>query len=69
MPLNRTSEEGFVDKAEEQEKLRKKVQTLMKSQNVYAVRKIVGRQDNWEHWGQDVLVKVVFTRKTSLPGI
>lgn len=42
----------------EQEKLRKKVTTLMKKQKVHQVRGIVKEQDDSKPWGQEAHVKV-----------
>ncbi|KAH6798667.1 male gametophyte defective 3 [Perilla frutescens var. frutescens] len=56
--LNRSCDEGPDPGAKEQERLRKKVQLLMKKQKVQQVRRIVSRQDGLKSWGQDTQVKV-----------
>lgn len=43
---------------EEQEKLRKRVSTLMKKQKVFQVRGLVKAQDESKPWGQENHVKV-----------
>lgn len=57
--MNRTCDEEPDAGAKEQERLRKKVQLLMKKQKVQQVRRIVSRQDDLKAWGQDAQVKVV----------
>ena len=42
----------------DQEKLRKKVTTLIKKQKLLAVRQIVKGQDDSKPWGQDAKAKV-----------
>ncbi|KAK4484026.1 hypothetical protein RD792_011240 [Penstemon davidsonii] len=56
--LNRTSEEEPDPTAEQQEKLRKRVKSLIKKQKVQQVRKIVKQQDDLKPWGQDAQIKV-----------
>ncbi|KAF9616564.1 hypothetical protein IFM89_030331 [Coptis chinensis] len=54
-------EEGDTDAdavAKEQEKLRKRVTTLMKKQKLHQVRQIVRRQDDLKPWGQAAQAKV-----------
>lgn len=57
--LNRSCDEEPDPEAKEQERLRKKVQLLVKKQKVHQVRRIVSRQDNLKSWGQDAQIKVV----------
>ncbi|XP_042052753.1 DNA-directed RNA polymerase 1B, mitochondrial-like [Salvia splendens] len=56
--LNRTCDEDPDAGAKEQDRLKKKVQLLMKKQKVQQVRRIVSRQDDLKAWGQDAQVKV-----------
>ncbi|CAK9142488.1 unnamed protein product [Ilex paraguariensis] len=56
--LNNSPENGSDPVAKSQEKLRKKVTTLMKKQKVQQVRGIVKEQDDTKPWGQDAQVKV-----------
>ncbi|EPS72513.1 hypothetical protein M569_02245, partial [Genlisea aurea] len=51
-------EEAADKKAKEEEKLRKKVNMLLKQQKVHYLRKIVEKQDNLKPWGQDGQLKV-----------
>ncbi|KAK6931395.1 DNA-directed RNA polymerase, N-terminal [Dillenia turbinata] len=56
-PANKKEGES-VPVEKEQEKLRKKVTTLMKKQKLQQVREIVKVQDDSKPWGQDAQVKV-----------
>lgn len=50
--------DGSNENTPEEERLRKKVTTLMKKQNLRAVRQIVNRQIESQTWGQDARAKV-----------
>uniref|UniRef100_A0A2P2MCN7 DNA-directed RNA polymerase n=1 Tax=Rhizophora mucronata TaxID=61149 RepID=A0A2P2MCN7_RHIMU len=50
--------DGRDKKAEEKEKLRRKVNTLMKKQKVHQIRQLVKGQDDSMPWGQEAHVKV-----------
>lgn len=56
--LNRSCNEEPDPGAKDQERLRKKVQLLMKKQKLQQVRRIVSRQDDLKSWGQDAQIKV-----------
>lgn len=56
--LNRSCNEEPDPAAKDQERLRKKVQLLMKKQKLQQVRRIVSQQDDLKSWGQDAQIKV-----------
>ncbi|KAI5678798.1 hypothetical protein M9H77_09748 [Catharanthus roseus] len=56
--MNRRSEEEIQPVVQDQDKLRKKVNVLMKKQKLQQVRKIVKQYDDAKPWGQDNQVKV-----------
>lgn len=56
--MNGRSEEEIQPVLEEQDKLRKKVNVLMKKQKLQQVRKIVKRYDDLKPWGQENQIKV-----------
>ncbi|KAL8518413.1 hypothetical protein ACS0TY_009699 [Phlomoides rotata] len=56
--LNRISDEGPDPGTKEQERLKKKVEILMKKQKLRQVRKIVKQHDDLKPWGQDAQLKV-----------
>ncbi|CAI9096396.1 OLC1v1032539C1 [Oldenlandia corymbosa var. corymbosa] len=55
--LNKNSE-GTESQAKEEEKLRKKINMLMKKQKLHQVREIVKHHDDLKSWGQDAQAKV-----------
>lgn len=57
--MNRRSEEEIQPVVQDQDKLRKKVNVLMKKQKLQQVRKIVKQYDDAKPWGQDNQVKVL----------
>lgn len=61
--LNRVSDEGPDPDAKEQERLKKKVEILMKKQKLRQVRKIVKQHDDLKPWGQDAQLKVTLAPK------
>lgn len=56
--MNKNPEEETEPVAKAQDKLRKKVNVLMKKQKLHQVRKIVKHHDGSRPWGQDAQVKV-----------
>lgn len=56
---NRSKEEEIEPALKEQDKLRKKVNILMKKQKLQQVRKIVKRYDDLKPWGQENQIKVL----------
>lgn len=56
--LNKNSEEGTEPEVKEEERLRKKVNVLMKKNKLQQVRKIVKHHDDSMSWGQVAQAKV-----------